>query len=71
MNEYWSALPYPPPDLPDPGIEPASRTSPALAGRLLTTGAAWEAWELLTSWHWVAVGLLQAELLKAVSITVK
>ena len=30
-QEYWSGLPCPPPaDLPDPGIEPASLTSPAL-----------------------------------------
>ena len=33
---YWSGLPCPPPgDLPDPGIEPASPTSPALAGGFL------------------------------------
>ena len=32
-QEYWSGLPCPPPgDLPDPGIKPASLTSPALAG---------------------------------------
>ena len=32
-QEYWSGLPRPPPgDLPDPGIEPGSLTSPALAG---------------------------------------
>ena len=38
-QEYWSRLPFPPPaDLPDPGIEPASPLSPALAGRLFTTG---------------------------------
>ena len=31
---YWSGLPSPPPgDLPDPGIEPSSLASPALAGR--------------------------------------
>ena len=37
-QEYWSRLPFPPPgDLPDPGIEPASPLSPALAGRLFTT----------------------------------
>ncbi|KAM9681228.1 cilia- and flagella-associated protein 100 isoform 3-T4 [Dama dama] len=30
-QEYWSRLPFPPPgDLPDPGIKPASLTSPAL-----------------------------------------
>ena len=34
---YWSGLPCPPPgDLPHPGIEPASFTSPALAGRFFT-----------------------------------
>ena len=32
-QEYWSGLPCPPPgDLPNPGIEPMSLTSPALAG---------------------------------------
>ena len=37
-QEYWSGLPFPPPrDLPDPGIKPTSRTSPALAGGFLTT----------------------------------
>ena len=35
---YWSGLPIPTPgDLPDPGIEPASLASPALAGRFFTT----------------------------------
>ena len=43
-QEYWSGLPCPPPgDLPDPGIEPASLMSPALAGRFFTTIATWEA----------------------------
>ena len=33
-QEYWSGLPRPPPgDLPNPGIEPVSLMSPALAGR--------------------------------------
>ena len=37
-QEYWSELPCPPAgDLPDPGIEPGSLLSPALAGRLFTT----------------------------------
>ena len=41
---YWSRLPCPPPgNLPDPGIEPASPVSPALAGRFFTTSATWEA----------------------------
>ena len=37
-QEYWSGLPCPP-----PGIEPASLTSPALAGGLCTTSTTWEA----------------------------
>ena len=37
-REYESGLPFPPAgDLPDPGIEPLSLTSPALAGRLFIT----------------------------------
>ena len=33
-QEYWSGLQFPSPgDLPDPGIEPMSLVSPALAGR--------------------------------------
>ena len=37
-QEYWSGLPFPSPgDFPDPGIEPKSLISPALAGRFFTT----------------------------------
>ena len=37
-------VPFPPPgDLPDPGTEPVSLMSPALAGGFFTTGATWEA----------------------------
>ena len=44
QQDYWSGLPFPPPqDLPDPGIEPASLISPALAGRFFTISATWEA----------------------------
>ena len=40
---YWSGLPFPPPgDLPDPGIEPVSLASPALASRFFTTSITWE-----------------------------
>ena len=43
-QEYWRGLPLPTPgDLPNPGIEPTSLTSPALAGRFFTTSATWEA----------------------------
>ena len=42
-QEYWSELPFPIlGDLPDPGIEPMSLVSPALAGGFFTTRAAWE-----------------------------
>ena len=38
--EYWSGLPFPPPEeLPNPGIEPASLRSPALAGGFFITSA--------------------------------
>ena len=37
-QEYWSGMPSPPPgDLPDPGMELRSLTSPAWAGRFFTT----------------------------------
>ena len=37
-QKYWSGLPFPPPgDLPNPGIEPVSPVTPALAGRFFTT----------------------------------
>ena len=37
-QEYWIGLPFPSPeDLPNPGIEPMSLGSPALASRFLTT----------------------------------
>ena len=43
-QEYWSGLPCPPPgDLPNPGIEPMSLMSPALASGFFTTSATWEA----------------------------
>ena len=37
-KEYWSGLSFPPPgDLSNPGIQPSSLVSPALAGRFFTT----------------------------------
>ena len=38
----WVAFPFPG-DLPDPGIEPSSLASPALAGRFFTITTTWEA----------------------------
>ena len=43
-QEYWSGLPFPPSgDLLDPGIEPVSLMSSALAGGFFITSATWEA----------------------------
>ena len=40
---YWSGLPCPSPgDLPNPGVEPTSIESPALAGGFFTTSTTWE-----------------------------
>ena len=45
-QEYWSGLPCPSPgDLPNPGTESESLTSPALASRFFTTRTTWEAQE--------------------------
>ena len=41
-QEDWSGLPFPPPDLPDPGTKPASLTSPALVGGFFITSATWK-----------------------------
>ena len=49
-KEYWSGLPcLHPGDLPDPGIEPVSLTSPALTGSFFTTSTTWEARQTLVS----------------------
>ena len=43
-QEYWSGLRCAPPgDLPNPGMEPLSQASPALAGGFLTISDTWEA----------------------------
>ena len=42
-QEYWSGLTFPSPgDLPDPGTEPSSLVSSALAGGFFTAGSTWE-----------------------------
>ena len=51
-QEYWNGLPCSPPgDLPDPGIEPASLMSLALAGEFFTT------WEAQRCWIYKQIGL--------------
>ena len=39
----WVTIPSPPGDLPEPRIEPASLTTPRMAGRFFTTSTTWEA----------------------------
>ena len=34
-QEYWSGLPFPPGDLPDPGVEPVSPLSPCIGRQIL------------------------------------
>ena len=47
-QEYWSGLPCPPPRiLRDPGIEPWSLMSPALATWFFITSATWEALNII------------------------
>ena len=46
-QQYWSGLPFPlPGDLPYPGIEPMSLSSPVMAGKFFNTRATWEAQSL-------------------------
>ena len=46
-QEYWSGLPIPPPgQLPNPGIEPASPVSLALAGRFFTSEPPGKPWHV-------------------------
>ena len=70
--------PCPPPgDLPDPGIEPLSLTSPALAGGSFTTSATWEASSYqhnLRRWKeplYFRIPTLQCDINNFKSVTVK
>ena len=46
---YWSGLPFPSRgDLPNPGTEAMSHTSPAVVGKFFTTSATWEAENLFS-----------------------
>ena len=49
-EEYWTGLPFPTPgDLPNPGTEPTSPASPALAGVFFTTEPPGK--PILQLWH--------------------
>ena len=60
-QENWNGLPVPSPgDLPNPGIEPTSLASPALAGRFFTNSTTWEApWTLLQLFVLVSLEAVQ------------
>ena len=67
-QEYWSGSLCPHPgDLPDPGSEPASCMSPALAGGFLTTSPTWEATFL--SKHHVCIILSSSRLVMGVFLS--
>ena len=71
-QEYWNGLPFPSQgDLPDPGMEPTSLASPALAGGFITTGPIWVQ-IFVTAWtaaHQASLSFtLSLSLLKLVSI---
>ena len=63
-QEYWRGLPFPSPrDLPNPGIEPMSPVSLALAGRFFTTEPPGKPqWDLkpLFSW-WMVMGVFRIQ----------
>ena len=42
QKDYWSGLPFPTGDLPNPGIELVSLMSPALAEKIFTISTTWE-----------------------------
>ena len=44
----WVTIPSPPGDLPEPRMEPASLTTPAMAGRFFTTSTTGKPWEKRT-----------------------
>ena len=67
-QEYWTGLPFPSPeDIPNPGIEPKSSASPALAGRFFTTELFGKPFPLLHSSSFVSCCLLNSRKILSVS----
>ena len=61
-QDYWNGLLFPPPgDLPNPGTEPASLMSLALAGGFFTTSNIWEAWEACGQYMLIEGSVLSVE----------
>ena len=69
-QEYWSGLPCPPPgDLPNPGMEPVSLLSDALAGRFFTTSTTLES--PLSPYPWpIHSPMLEPEVTKHLHISI-
>ena len=62
-QEYWSWLLCPPPgDLPNPGTEPESLMSPALAGVFFISSATWEAPEMRPCLVWYILIRLKSKM---------
>ena len=67
-QEYWSGLPFlSPEDLPNPGTEPKSSASPALAGRFFTTELFGKPFPLSHSSSFVSCYLLNSRKILSVS----
>ena len=70
-QEYWSGLPCPPPgDLPDPGIEPSSHTSPALAGGFFTTSTTWKPSNILLAFIQVTVNISRIGIITVIKVNI-
>ena len=58
-QEYWNGLPCSSPrDLPNPGIEPVSLATPALAGGFFATSANWEAYIYIYIYTYIYIHVL-------------
>ena len=69
-QEHWSELPFASPgDLPNPGMEPMSLMSPALAGRFFTTSTAGENSLLVSSNFWCLMTFLGSCCLSLFSVS--
>ena len=69
----WSGLPFPSlGDLLNPGIEPESLMSPALAGEFFTTSTTWKAFLTLYGYHQdfpPAVGSMKTKMYHAMVVS--
>ena len=72
-QEYWTGLSFPPlEDLPDPGIEPATLVSPALAGQFFTAmppgkPQKWKCYSVMSNSLWTFLCSLQSQVYNHIS----